>query len=215
LHRPPTNRSYYGEQTALSRPSLVSYAPSSFFQIFPAQARRHTHTHSSLQPCRPSLARRVQHRPLDTASFPEHRRLGCRKVAHQPSPRRLGPSGDQPPICVFQPTLRDLAFTHHRIFDISPYGPEPVRSLLPLYVTLRPPAVHPNANGPRFPHTPCVSSMPPINLNGWKTPVPIRNPVNKRVGLAWNRMQASRFLSLRFALPVNSADTHVRGRCWQ
>jgi hypothetical protein len=57
-HRP---RSCNGEQTAVPRSfppqsPHISYAPLPSFQIFPSQTRRHTHTHASLQPCRPSPA---------------------------------------------------------------------------------------------------------------------------------------------------------------
>ena len=110
------NSSCNGEQATFPRSfspqsSHISYALLPSFQIFPSQARRHTHTHASLQPRRPSPARRVQHWSTDASSFPEHRRLGCRKVSHQSSSGRLCASRDQPPICAFQPTVTLLSLT--------------------------------------------------------------------------------------------------------
>jgi hypothetical protein len=109
-HRPDVSGSRHGEQAAFPRSfspqsSHISYASLPSFQIFPAQARRLTHTHPSRQPCRTSLARRVQHGSIDTTSFPEHRRFGRRKVSHQSSSRRLCPTWDQPPIRACQPTV--------------------------------------------------------------------------------------------------------------
>ena len=108
--------------------------------------------------------------------------------------------------------LRDLTFTHPPILDPSPHGPELVRSLPPPYVTSQTPAAHLNANDRCFPQSPRMRTAASINSIVWKSLVPIRNPVNRRVELAWSRMQASRALSSRFALSVNTVDMLSRGR---
>ena len=95
-----------------------------------------------------------------------------------PPPEDSGRAGVNHHVRVALPVF---VLTNRPIFGISPHGPDLIQNPLRIYDT----AVHLSASDLLF--RPFLYLVVQVNLNEWQRQVPIRNPTNRPVELAWDR----------------------------